>query len=225
MVKPGFSQAVDVSYHEAEISHAVRLTGELAAGKDLAPEEVNRITESLISETWGGTAGKSAAVPGALATVYACARTAADQGELLGELIAAGPRAQPVLDRIVREAAGTRIAQVLDLGELRSLLESVCLSPKGRVERVATLLASGRTQGEPVENPDSDLSKPSEGLDDRRRAQTRRRDGANSDLEGGSSLPSAKGATTAPARAKAPSRFPEEARLRAAAIHRRPRPA
>lgn len=150
MVKPGFSESMSVGRTGAELRRAGDVVGQVRAGEQVAPDAVAHAGEALVDALWGGEASQLALAQDGLPVLIGATREADAQGQLLGDVVAAGARGGPVLDRLTAPDAGAASVAGMSPEELRTLRSSLGRSTRERLEVVADMLRAEMPPGQEV---------------------------------------------------------------------------
>ena len=140
MTKPGFSQSTTGGADAARVARAVEVAQRVGRGEAVAPQAVAQSRDALLDALWSGRAAAAPAQQGLVALCQA-AGSAEERGELLGELVAAGEHARPILAQLVGSAAGAAVGGLLSADEWRSLTEGLSLPAAERLGRIGAMLS------------------------------------------------------------------------------------
>jgi len=120
----------------AQLQQAVDTARGLQAGQSVAPGQVSGARETLIDTLWNEDPTVNHVARQGLGILYDCSIAAEDRAELVGELVAAGPRGRPVLDDLGRRKGELPLSEAEFVG-LQGDLE---LPPAGRLASIAAML-------------------------------------------------------------------------------------
>ena len=140
MVKPGSTENKYGAADQARLGHASQVVSDLASGRSVAPEAVSHAADTLVDSLWSGEASRTGVAVSSLPVILAALPGAEDQAALIGEIVAAGPRALPIWDQIGRLDRPPALAGVLTPNELGALREGMSRPPGERLRMVADML-------------------------------------------------------------------------------------
>jgi hypothetical protein len=124
-----------ISIDSMPLRYADDVIDNLSHGKPVAREAVDKAKETLIEQIWSNKASAAAVTRKGVAVLYAIATDAAERGELIGELVAAGTPAKQILNEVFNLDPTSSFSQ----GEKDLLIKSLDEPVKDRFATVVNL--------------------------------------------------------------------------------------
>lgn len=140
MVKPGYSQTTDIGVADAQFRRAADVVEQLQGGAQVAPQAVAQAGHALVDSLWRGQAVHLAAAQDGLSLLIPRMSDVGDQAQALGEVIAAGTNARPVLDGLAARGADAVSVAGLSPLEMQSLKDQLASPPQELLATIADLL-------------------------------------------------------------------------------------
>lgn len=158
MGKPVYDQGPSIASGRGDfaIRNAQDAVDRVASGANVAPDVLSQSVEALGDALWRGESSLLAGVRDALSLLIGKANAGEVQAQALGEVIAAGSKGAPVLQRLAAQDAGHGVAG-LSPDELRTLGDSLSRPAPARLAIIASLLEAERSRsGHAPEGPASE---------------------------------------------------------------------
>jgi len=174
MVKPSFTDARDYST-TAATARADALLDDLAGGKTVSGEQMEAARDTLLDMLWLDRPATRGTAEHGLLTIYAKSSDPGDRAQMVGELYAAGPRGESLLDRLLDRPLDEEPSTNLTRDDLTAMRDTAKLPIRERLAYIADRLAAESGRGEQPERTPPEPESPHDAVLPRRQAQTEAR--------------------------------------------------